>query len=264
MREELRPRRPLVHPRHRVMPRSALSDAALAIALLLLAPAAVRAELVILRGGDVLKVASFEVGPESARLVLPSGGTLTLPIHRIERIVDDEIEASAPEHPGTSDRVAATVPLGYREGEPVPATPFGELIYQTARSHGVSPALVAAMMRVESAFNPQALSHKGARGLMQLMPATAARFGVTMDELYQPERNLEAGVRYIAWLRGRFDDDPLRVVAAYNAGEGAVDRHGGVPPFRETQGYVKKVLGLLGTSPDAVGAMAFAVSSGGS
>jgi soluble lytic murein transglycosylase-like protein len=144
----------------------------------------------------------------------------------------------------------------------VPTSPYGELIHATAQRHGVSPALVAAMMRVESAHDPRALSHKGARGLMQLMPATAARFGVAVEELYQPERNLEAGVRYLAWLTRRFGEDPVRVIAAYNAGEGAVERFGGVPPYRETQRYVEKVLGLLGVPEGSRSGAALAAAIG--
>jgi len=135
----------------------------------------------------------------------------------------------------------------------VPRAPYGELIYEVALRHAVNPHLVAALIHVESSFNPRAVSRKGARGLMQLLPATARRFGLTKKgDLFDPVKNLEAGVRYIKWLTNRFAGDPQRVLAAYNAGEGAVDRFGGIPPYRETQSYVKKIFGLLGISqPDA-------------
>jgi len=104
---------------------------------------------------------------------------------------------------------------------------------------GVDPMLVRAVVHAESAFNAAAVSPKGAQGLMQLMPATAARFDV--EDPFDPQQNINAGVRYLAWLIKRFDGDTRLATAAYNAGEGAVDRHGGVPPYAETTAYVAKV-----------------------
>lgn len=104
----------------------------------------------------------------------------------------------------------------------------------------VSPALVLAVISVESAGKTDALSSAGAQGLMQLMPDTAARFGVT-DSL-SPQQNIAGGVKYLDWLMGEFDGDPILVLAGYNAGEGSVRKHGGVPPFSETRDYVPKVL----------------------
>ena len=91
----------------------------------------------------------------------------------------------------------------------------------------------------ESAFNPTALSHAGAQGLMQLMPATARRFGVT--DSYDASQNIRGGVQYLAWLLKRFNGNLTLAAAGYNAGEGAVDRHKGVPPYSETQRYVQRV-----------------------
>jgi hypothetical protein len=119
---------------------------------------------------------------------------------------------------------------------------FRDEVLATAAVNGVDPALVRAVMHAESAFNPNAMSRVGAQGLMQLMPATAARFGVT--EAFVPAENIKGGVSYLAWLLKRFDGDTTRVAAAYNAGEGAVDRHGGVPPYAETQVFVQLV-GIL-------------------
>lgn len=104
---------------------------------------------------------------------------------------------------------------------------------------GVDPMLVRAVVHAESAFNADAVSPKGAQGLMQLMPATAARFDVS--DPFDPQQNINAGVRYLAWLIKRFDGDTTLATAAYNAGEGAVDRHNGVPPYAETTAYVAKV-----------------------
>lgn len=121
----------------------------------------------------------------------------------------------------------------------------------------VSPALVLAVIAVESAGREAAVSSAGAEGLMQLMPATAARFGVT--DSFDAAENIRGGVRYLHWLMARFDRDPVLVLAAYNAGEGAVDANGGVPPYAETLGYVPKVLaafavarGLCATPPELV------------
>ncbi len=112
-----------------------------------------------------------------------------------------------------------------------------------ARANGVDAALVRALIHAESAFNPRALSHKGAQGLMQLMPATAAQYGVT--DSFDARQNIDAGVRHLAMLLKRFNGDIRLVSAAYNAGEGAVKKYGGVPPYAETRVYVERVGTLL-------------------
>ncbi|MEM7643280.1 MAG: lytic transglycosylase domain-containing protein [Pseudomonadota bacterium] len=104
----------------------------------------------------------------------------------------------------------------------------------------VSPALVLALISVESSGRVTAVSNKGATGLMQLIPATAERFGVT--DMRDPSQNIAGGVAYLNWLMGEFDNDPVLALAGYNAGEGAVRRHEGVPPYGETRAYVPKVL----------------------
>jgi len=139
--------------------------------------------------------------------------------------------------------------LGFDEAFGVPRRPFGKLIYQIARNYALNPLLVAAIAKVESDFNPRARSRKGAYGLMQVLPSTARRFGLPRKrDLLNPRKNLETASRYLRWLVDRFGDDPVRVLAAYNAGEGAVDRFGGVPPFSETRDYVQRIFGLLGFS----------------
>ena len=112
-------------------------------------------------------------------------------------------------------------------------------IAAAAREFGVDEAIVRAVIHAESAFNPLAVSHAGAQGLMQLMPATARRFGVS--DSFDAEQNIRGGVQYLAWLLRRFNGNLTLAAAGYNAGEGAVDRHGGVPPYRETQHYVQRV-----------------------
>lgn len=117
--------------------------------------------------------------------------------------------------------------------------PFGSLIWEKAAKYDVDPALVAAIVENESRFRPRALSHRGARGLMQLMPRTGRWMGA--QNLYDPEQNLDAGVKYLKYLEKRFNGNQTKIIAAYNAGEGNVLRYGGIPPFRETRTYVKKV-----------------------
>lgn len=121
-------------------------------------------------------------------------------------------------------------------------TAYAEEIATAIAQHGVDEALVRAVIHAESAFNPNAISRAGAQGLMQLIPATAARFGVT--DPFTPEQNIAGGVEYLAWLTRRFNGDLTKITAGYNAGEGAVDRYGGVPPYQETIRYVERV-GIL-------------------
>ena len=132
---------------------------------------------------------------------------------------------------------------------PLPGVNFGNVRLNTAAyaaeikaaaaQFGVEEAIVRAIMHAESAYNPNALSRAGAQGLMQLMPATAARFGVA--NAFDPGQNIRGGVQYLAWLLKRYNNDLTLAAAGYNAGEGAVDRHKGVPPYSETQRYVVRV-----------------------
>jgi len=168
----------------------------------------------------------------------------------------------------------ANAPAGQR----VPA-PRLQLMQDIAEAHGtdilrasigtrVSPALVLAVISVESAGRVDAESSAGAQGLMQLMPATAARFGV-QDRLIAAD-NIKAGVAYLDWLMGEFDGDPILVLASYNAGEGAVRNNTGVPPYPETRNYVPRVLaawtvarGLCITPPElATDGCVFAIIGG--
>lgn len=116
---------------------------------------------------------------------------------------------------------------------------FHDEIAAAAREHGVDEAIVRAIIHAESAYNPNALSRVGAQGLMQLMPATARRFGV--GNAFDAGENIQGGVKYLAWLLKRFKGDLTLASAGYNAGEGAVDKYKGVPPYKETQRYVQRV-----------------------
>lgn len=117
---------------------------------------------------------------------------------------------------------------------------YDKLIDQYADQYNVDPVLVRAVIQVESDFNPRCVSNKGARGLMQLIPETAQRYGV--KDVFNPEENIRGGVHYLSDLLGMFNSDVQRALAAYNAGEGAVTRYGGIPPYGETTTYVQRAL----------------------
>lgn len=117
---------------------------------------------------------------------------------------------------------------------------FDDIIYKYSDRLEIDPILVKAIIQVESGFDPMTVSHKGARGLMQLMPGTAKRFNVT--KVHDPEQNIRGGIEYLAVLLKMFPHDLSKAIAAYNAGENAVLRYGGIPPYQETQTYVRKAL----------------------
>ena len=119
---------------------------------------------------------------------------------------------------------------------------YSDLVLKTSDKYDMDWRLVASVIAVESSFNPRAVSPKGARGLMQLMPTTAAIYRVKSQELFDPGRNLEAGVQHLKWLNERYSGNLEKVLAAYNSGEGAVDRYRGVPPFRPTRFFVRRVM----------------------
>lgn len=136
---------------------------------------------------------------------------------------------------------ALTYPLVWDTGNRMlDGIPYADLIGSTARRYGVSPSLIAAVVKAESGFNPMAQSRAGAKGLMQLMDDTARSLGVS--SVFDPAQNIEGGVRFLASLLTRFGGDPNLALAAYNAGAAAVERYGGIPPYRETRDYVSKVL----------------------
>lgn len=140
------------------------------------------------------------------------------------------------EHPYGLQMAAGTSLEGYTTGDIL----IDSYIVKSARRNGLDPLLVYSLMHQESSFKRRALSYKGASGLMQLMPATAARFGVS--DIFDPEMNIEGGTRYLRFLLDRFKGDVPLVLAGYNAGEGAVDKYGWrVPPYNETQEYVRRI-----------------------
>ena len=210
-------------------------------ALALATPA--RAEIAMFVDGRNLKVSAWGVEGSAMRLELTGGGTLIVPVERIERILDDEIvpeieveKLAGAGQPGQSWAYDPQRTLPFN-------SPYDALIHDAGRRFDVDVALIAAVIKAESDFRVRIVSHKGAQGLMQLMPATARRFGV--QDAFDPAANIHGGTRYLKWLLEKFDGNVELALAAYNAGEGNVARYNGIPPFRETVEYVRKISGYL-------------------
>jgi len=191
------------------------------------------AELVFLSNGRHLSVKSHRVEGDSIILVLRDGGEIAFAQSLVTSIAPDEVPDPEPE-PETPVQVVI-------ENISLPAVPYADLIDTVAAQHGVDPQLVRAVIQVESAYKPNARSPKGAMGLMQLMPRTARQYAV--GNPYDPKANIEGGIKYLKSLLGRFELS--LALAAYNAGEAAVQRFGGIPPYRETRDYVTRVLEIL-------------------
>jgi transglycosylase-like protein with SLT domain len=149
-----------------------------------------------------------------------------------------------------SPAIAPTVSASERKDEiPLDIPQSGDcdldlIIFRTAEREGVDPRFIHAVIKQESQYHPEATSPAGAKGLMQLMPATAKRFNC--DDLNDQACNVEAGTKYLAWLLKRFNGDVSLALAGYNAGEGAVDKYQGIPPYPETENYVKKIVASYG------------------
>ncbi len=181
----------------------------------------VRADIAVLTNGQTFKVTTQRVEEGLVYLSLKDGGEIGLPAASLRGVVPDEVIEEVARSPAEGDALR-------------------ELATTAARRHGLDPGLVLAVVSVESAFRPEAVSRKGAQGLMQLMPATAASLGV--KDAFDPVENLDGGSRHLGSLLTLYGGDLVNALAAYNAGAGAVARHRGVPPYRETRAYVKKVL----------------------
>ncbi|HUK37400.1 MAG TPA: lytic transglycosylase domain-containing protein [Vicinamibacterales bacterium] len=204
-----------------------------AFALIMLGSAMpAKAELAFFADGRSMSIQGHRL--EGGRLVLAlrSGGEIVCEEDIIVRFAPDEVPYPEPE--------PAAVEVA--EAEDALPSPYGEMIDSLSAAHDVSPQLVRAVIQVESNYQERARSPKGAMGLMQLMPETARRFEVA--DPYNPRQNIEGGVKYLRTLLDRFPTLGL-ALAAYNAGETAVDRFRGIPPYAETQHYVTQILRLL-------------------
>jgi hypothetical protein len=198
------------------------------------------AEIVVLTSGRTLSVKGHRVEGDSIILKMRTGGEITCDKSLIEKIVEDEVphpEPQAPEPAVASEAGTESAPDAVRAG------PYAEIIAAMAETHGVDPMLVSALIQVESGNKPTARSNKGAMGLMQLMPSTARHY--KLRNPYDPKANIAAGVKHLKSLLDRFRTVDL-ALAAYNAGEGAVKKFNGIPPYRETRNYVSRILSLAG------------------
>jgi len=199
-----------------------------------------RAEIVHLTSGRTINVKSHRYDGSSIVLTLRTGGEVTCDRSLIDKIVPDE--TPYPE-PVTATPAAAETRPPVSVAGLLQATPYGEIIAAVSEAHGVDPLLVRALIQVESNYKPQARSRKGAMGLMQLMPSTARVYNVRNP--FDPKANIEAGIKHLKSLIDRFDGIEI-ALAAYNAGEGAVEKFNGVPPYRETRTYISRILALAG------------------
>lgn len=195
--------------------------------VLLFAPSA-RAEYIVLQSGLRLHVTGYQLLGEKYRLQM-QGGWMDVSVADVVKIEPEEVFAPiVPPPPATPTPMAAA-------NQP----PYHEFVFAAASRYGVDAELISSVMEVESHFNPNAISVKNARGLMQLLPETAARLGV--KNIFDPKENIDAGTHYLHDLLQLYKNDLTLALAAYNAGPDNVQKYGNVPPFRETQSYVKQV-----------------------
>ena len=215
---------------------------ALILFALLALPAS--ASIAVFTDGRSMKIAAFKpVDEQTMKLTMANGGSMDVPLARLDRIIDDEV--TTPEIVAEVKKIVAEGVFPRRSwrfnesSKPLFKSKYDSVIVEAAKKFDVDAALVSAVIKAESDFNAREMSNKGARGLMQLMPATAQRFGVANS--FDPVENIYAGTRYLRWLLQTFDGNADLAVAAYNAGEGNVWKYNGVPPFRETVTYINRI-----------------------
>jgi hypothetical protein len=182
-------------------------------------PTPVRADYAVLRSGVRLHITGYEADGARVRLTV-EGGTVNVQAEDLVAIEpEDHFEPAPP--------------------SPITAGPFANLIHAAAQKHGLDENLIARVIAMESNFNPRAVSRRQALGLMQLLPVTAARYSVA--DIFDPAQNIEAGAHYLKDLLTRYRGNLTLALAAYNAGPEMVERYGGIPPFPETQNYVRQI-----------------------
>ncbi len=178
-----------------------------------------RADYFVLRSGARLNVTAYQLVGERYRIQM-NGGSAEIAAADVVAIEPEEIFIPAPRMPLTQ-------------------APYGDMIQSAAKKYSVDADLIFSVIAAESNFNPRVISRRGARGLMQLLPATGTRFGV--KDIFDPAQNIDAGTQYLRDLMARYQGDLVLTLAAYNAGPGAVQRYGRVPPYNETISYVRAI-----------------------
>jgi hypothetical protein len=199
-----------------------LTRIAFVCALFFAVAPALRAEYVVLRNGQRLSVTGYQLLGDKYRLQM-NGGIVDVPVENVLTIEPEEVFT-----PDPPKAVAAVVKAPYRE-----------LVEAAAARYNVDADLITSVIAVESNFEPKAISRKNARGLMQLLPGTAAKLGV--QNIFDPQENIDAGTRYLRDLLHRYGNDLVLALAAYNAGPERVQKYGRLPPYAETISYVRRV-----------------------
>jgi len=207
--------------------------AALVVFLALIAPGARAADLAVLTNGFEIRHEQRQVIGSTTRLYLGkdhSVGYVDIPTAQIERFVhDDSVRLSSNLNQPVAEKRAQSKPLD-----------VSALVDQASKAHAIDPDFISSVIHAESSYNPKAVSSKGAQGLMQLMPGTAANLGVT--NAFDPKANVDGGTKYLRELLERYRGDIPKALAAYNAGPERVDQYHGVPPYTETRQYVARII----------------------
>ncbi len=204
-----------------------LAGSGLLFALIAALPA--KADYAVLRSGQRLHIAGWQILGDKVRLDM-KGGSLTIDAAELARVEPEDVF-------GESAKTELDVPV-----------PYADQIQNSAHAYQLDPALVASVIAVESNFNSRAVSRKSALGLMQLLPATAAQMAVR--NAFDPAQNIDGGTRYLKQLLDRYGHNLTLALAAYNAGPQRVDFYRGIPPFAETRSYIDKVLANLRSQPN--------------
>jgi soluble lytic murein transglycosylase-like protein len=189
--------------------------------LLFIAAPAVRAEYIVLKTGQQFHVTSYQLLGDKYRLQI-AGGFVDVAVGDVERIDPEDQFAAIPAPPA-----------------PAVVAPYREIVKAAATRYAVDEELIASVIAAESNFDPKAISKKNARGLMQLLPETAARYGV--KDIFDPQENIDAGTHYLSELLKQYNNDLALALAAYNAGPEKVTQFGRIPPYTETISYVRRV-----------------------